>query len=68
MGANGLDVQPVAANHWLESIVGSIALGNEQLRVAQVTNARRKPEPQQVHQAKHMIGEACRIGVVFLDA
>ena len=67
MSANSLDVQPVAANHRLECIVGSIALGNEQLGVAQVADARREPESQKVHQAEHMIGEARRVGVVFLD-
>ena len=67
MSANSLDVQPVAANHRLECIVGSMALGNEQLGVAQVADARREPESQKVHQAEHMIGEARRVGVVFLD-
>ena len=56
MSANSLDVQPVAANHRLECIVGSMALGNEQLGVAQVADARREPESQKVHQAEHMIG------------
>jgi len=68
MGANSLDVQSVAANHRLERVVDSVALGDEQLGVAQVADARRKAEAQQVHQAKYMIGESCRIGVVLLDA
>ncbi|GHZ91984.1 hypothetical protein VCSRO82_3484 [Vibrio cholerae] len=65
MSANSLDVQPVAANHRLECIVGSMALGNEQLGVALVADARREPESQKVHQAEHMIGEARRVGVVI---
>ena len=68
MGANRLDVQPVAANHRLERVVGSIALGNEQLGVAKVADARREAKAQQVHQGEDMIGEARRIGVVLLNA
>ena len=67
MSANSLDVQPVAANHRLECIVGSIALGNEQLGVAQVADARREAEAQQVHQREDVIGEARRVGVVLFD-
>ena len=66
MSANSLDVQPVAANHRLECIVGSMALGMNSL-VAQVADARREPESQKVHQAEHMIGEARCVGVVLLD-
>lgn len=68
MSANSLDVQPVAANHRLERIIGGIALGDEQLGIAQVTDTRCKPESQQVHQAEDMIGKACRVCVVLLDA
>ena len=67
MGANGLDVQPVAADHRLERVVTCLALWYEQLGIAQVADARREAKAQQVHQAEDVIGEACRIGVVFLD-
>ena len=67
MGANRLDVQPVAANHRLERVVGSIALGNEQLGVAQVADARCEAKAQQMHQAEDVIGEARRVSVVLLD-
>lgn len=38
MGANLLDVQPVAADHPLERVIGGIAFGDEQLGVTQVTD------------------------------
>jgi DNA gyrase/topoisomerase IV subunit A len=49
-------------------LVGGIALRDVELGVAQVTDARREAEAQQVHQCEHVIGEARRVGVVLLDA
>ena len=68
MGANSLDVQPVAADHRLEHVVTGFALGNKQLGVAQVADTRREAKAQHVHQTEDVIGEACRVGVVFFDA
>jgi hypothetical protein len=67
MGADVLDVER-ATDHRLERVIGGIALGDVELGVAQVVDARREAETEQVHQGKDMIGEARRVGVVFLDA
>ncbi|OJY10839.1 MAG: hypothetical protein BGO99_05745 [Nitrosospira sp. 56-18] len=66
MIADVFDVER-AADHGLERVISSFALGDVNLGVAQVTEAWREAEPQQVHQAKDVIGEACRVGVVLLD-
>jgi hypothetical protein len=66
MGADVLDVER-AADHRFQCL-GGIALGNVELGVAQVTDARREAEAQQVHQREDVIGEARRVGVVLLDA
>ena len=68
MGADSLDVQPVVADHRFERVVGGFALRDVEFGVAQVTDARREAEAKQVHQRKNVIGEACRVGVVLLDA
>jgi hypothetical protein len=67
MGADMLDVER-AADHRLERVIGGFALGDVELGVAQVADARREAEAQQVHQRKDVIGEARRVGVVLLDA
>jgi len=67
MGADVLDVER-AANHRLQSVIGGFALGDVELGVAQVADARRETEAKQVHQRKDVIGEARRVGVVLLDA
>lgn len=66
MGANVLDIER-AADHRLQRIVSDIAFRDVELGVAQVADARRKAEAQQMHQGKNVIGEARRVGVVFLD-
>ena len=67
MGADVLDVER-AADHRLQRLIGGIALRDVEFGVAQVADARRKAEAQQVHQREDVIGEARRVGVVFLDA
>jgi hypothetical protein len=67
MGADMLDVER-AADHRLERVIGGFALGNVELGVSQIADARREAEAQEVHQSKDMIGEARRVGVVFFDA
>ena len=67
MGANVLDIER-AADHRLQRIVSDIAFRDVELGVAQVADARRKAEAQQMHQGKNVIGEARRVGVVLLDA
>ena len=48
--------------------VGSLhALRHVQLGFAEVADARRETEAQQVHQGEDVIGEAGRVGVVLLD-
>ncbi len=67
MGADVLDIER-AADHRFQPVIGGVALRDVELGVAQVADARREAEAQQVHQTKDVIGEACRIGVVLLDA
>lgn len=67
MGANGLDVER-AADHGFQRLVGGVALRDVELGVAQVADARREAETQQVHQREDVIGEARRVGVVLLNA
>ena len=66
MGADMLDVER-AADHRLERVIGGVGLRDVELGVAQVADARREAEAQQVHQCEHVIGEARRVGVVLLD-
>ncbi len=66
MGADVLDVER-AADHRFERVIGGIALRDVELGVAQVADARREAEAQEVHQCEDVIGEARRVGVVFLD-
>ena len=66
MGADVLDVER-AADHRLERVIGGIALRDVELGVAQVADARREAEAQEVHQGEDVIGEAGRVGVVLLD-
>ncbi len=49
------------------SVIGGIALRDVELGVAQVADARREAEAQEVHQGEDVIGEARRVGVVLLD-
>ncbi len=49
MGADVLDVER-AADHRLERVIGGIALRDVELGVAQVADARREAEAQEVHQ------------------
>ena len=67
MGADVLDVER-AADHRFQCLVGGIALWNVELGVAQVADARREAEAQEVHQREDVIREPCRVGVVLLDA
>ena len=67
VGADVFDVER-AADPRFQCLVGGIALWNVELGVAQVTDARREAEAQQVHQREDVIGEARRVGVVLLDA
>ena len=67
MGADMLDVER-AANHRLEGVIDGFALGDVELDVAQVADARCESKAQQMHQRKNVIGEARRVGVVLLDA
>ncbi len=65
MGADVLDVER-AADH-RQRVIGGIALRDVELGVAQVADARREAEAQEVHQGEDVIGEARRVGVVLLD-
>jgi hypothetical protein len=42
--------------------------GGVQPPVGEIANAGRKTEAQQVTEAKHVVGEAGRVGVVFFDS
>ena len=66
MGADVLDVER-AADHRFERVIGGIALRDVELGVAQVADARREAEAQEVHQGEDVIGEARRVGVMLLD-
>ncbi|GAS59631.1 hypothetical protein NGUA37_02747 [Salmonella enterica] len=66
MGTHVLDVQG-AADQRAQRRVGLHALRHVQLGFAEVADARREAEAQQVHQGKDAIGEAGRVGVVLLD-
>lgn len=66
MGADVLDVQG-AADQRPQRRVGLHALRHVQLGFAEVADARRETEAQQVHQGEDVIGEAGRVGVVLLD-
>lgn len=65
MGADVFDVER-AADHRFQCLVGGIALWNVELGVAQVADARREAEAQEVHQREDVIREPCRVGVVLL--
>ena len=67
MGTDMLDVER-AADHGLQRVIGSLALRDVELGVAQIADARREAKAQQVHQREDVIGEARRISVVLLDA
>lgn len=67
MGADVLDVER-AADHRFQRAICGITLWDIVLGVTHVPDARREPEAQQMHQRKDVIGEACRVGVAFLDA
>jgi hypothetical protein len=41
---------------------------NVEFLVGEIANARREPEPEQMHKSKQMIGETSRISVVLLDS
>ncbi|MNG04146.1 hypothetical protein D3C84_872570 [compost metagenome] len=66
MGADVLDLQG-AADQRAQRRVDMYALRHVQLGFAEVADAWRETEAQQVHQREDMIGEAGRVGVVFLD-
>ncbi len=67
MGAHVLDVER-AADHRLQPVVGGIALRDVELGVAQVADARREAEAQEVHQGEDVISETRRVGVMLFDA
>ena len=60
MGADMLDVER-AADHWFQCLVGSIALRDVELGVAQVADARREAEAQEVHQCEDVIGDSAQL-------
>ncbi len=61
MGADVLDVER-AADHGFQRVIGGVALRDVELGVAQVADARREAEAQEVHQGEDVIGEARRVG------
>ncbi len=63
MGADVLDVER-AADHGFQRVIGGVALRDVELGVAQVADARREAEAQEVHQGEDVIGEARRVGVM----
>nr|QIQ10641.1 hypothetical protein HKOLGJPJ_00042 [uncultured bacterium] len=67
MGADMFDVER-ATDHRLECVIDGVAFRDVELSVAQVADARRETEAQQVHQPEDVIGEARCIGVVLLNA
>ena len=67
MGADVLDVQPVAADHRFQRVVGGIALRDVEFWCRPVTECAAEAAAQQVHQRKNVVGEPCRVGVVLLD-
>ncbi len=66
MGADVLDVER-AADRGFQRVIGGVALRDVELGVAQVADARREAEAQEVHQGEDVIGEARRVGVMLLD-
>ena len=66
MGTDVLDVQG-AADQRAQRRVGLYALRHVQFGFAEVADTRREAEAQQVHQGEDVIGEAGRVGVVFLN-
>ena len=67
MGATVFDVDHTADERRQHRIIGLFPW-NEQPLVGQVADARSEFELKQMHETEHMIGEASRIGVMFLDA
>lgn len=57
----------VAADQAGDSRVLLRVAADIQALVGQITDARGEAETEQMHQAEHMVGEAGRVGVVFLD-
>ncbi len=62
MGTDVFDVER-AADHGFQPIVVGVAFRDVELDVAQIADARREAEAQQVHQRENVIGETCRVGV-----
>ncbi len=67
MGADVLDVERAADHGVSARVIGGVALRDVELGVAQVADARREAEAQEVHQGEDVIGEARRVGVMLLD-
>jgi len=67
MGTNLFDLQSLIAEHWFEAVINSAPRRKEQFGFAKVTDARRKPETDEGHQAKDVVGEARCVGVVLLN-
>jgi hypothetical protein len=67
MGAEVFKVDRAADERRQRGIIGLFSR-DEQTLVGQIADARREFKPEQMHQGKHMIREARRIGVVLLDA
>ena len=67
MSAQVLDVQ-TAADHGAERRVVRYLAGHVQLGVAQVADAWREAEPEQVHQREHVVREPGGVSVVLLNA
>ena len=67
MGADVFSVDRAAHERRQRRII-ALFPWDKQALVGQVTDARREPEAQQVHQGEHMIRKAGRVGVMLLDA
>ena len=66
MSADGFEVEG-PSDHGRKRRVFDLAARKVQPSVAQVADARREAETEQMHEGEDAIGEACRIGVVLLD-
>ena len=67
VGTDLLDLQPLTAEHWFEPVINSVSWRHKQLGFAQVSDAWRKAEANEWHQAKDVVGKTRRVGVVLLD-
>ena len=66
VGADVFSVDRAAHERRQRRIIALFPWDKEAL-VGQVTDARREPEAQQVHQSENVIGETSRVGVVLFN-